>query len=367
MNTIEKTIKLLLEKKPFYAHFFLGSRVVYDTERVPTAAVGLEEGYSPCFYFNTKFLNTLTAPECMTLLEHETLHLLFKHVPMDKAYDNFIANIAKDLAINQYLEDLPNGAVTLQSISKLLGVQIPPNETWLAYYDLLIKHSKVLKVSGFSTLDDHSSWEGSSGDSVDSSALQEILCKAVKASAGVVPKAVQQALNNLQNKAGGLNWKQLLSNFVASSSKSITRNTRKKVNRRYGIHQAGKVRKRELVLGVCVDSSGSISNESFETFFEEINRIIPLCAAVHVVEADCVVQDIKTVKKKYTSVKRTGQGGTAYQPAISKCLEIGCDAILYFGDFDTADAPKNPGVPFLWVGVGNSPKPGDFGREVRIK
>jgi hypothetical protein len=41
-------------------------------------------------------------------------------------------------------------------------------------------------------------------------------------------------------------------------------------------------------------------------------------------------------------------------------------AIAYLGDFDSSDIPVNPGVPFLWVGVGNQPPPGNFGKVLRI-
>jgi predicted metal-dependent peptidase len=154
---------------------------------------------------------------------------------------------------------------------------------------------------------------------------------------------------------------------VARSISTTTKNTRKKINRRFGLEQPGKKKKRELTLGVCVDSSGSVSDEAFQSFLTEVSRISQICQTTYLVDADCVVQNVDVIKKgKKVKNQRSGSGGTAYQPAIDKCLELKCDAIVYFGDADSSDIPKNPNIPFLWVIVGNQNPPGNFGSVVRL-
>jgi predicted metal-dependent peptidase len=62
-----------------------------------------------------------------------------------------------------------------------------------------------------------------------------------------------------------------------------------------------------------------------------------------------------------------GRGGTAYQPAITKAVELKVDGIIYMGDADAADTPIDPKKPFLWALVRNSPPPAKFGKVIRIK
>ena len=374
MNIIEKAIKHLLDTKPFYACFFLASQVKYDHPQVPTAAATMTK-IGPMLIFNTEFISKFTAAEVSGIVEHEVLHLLFEHVNAVKAYPSIvpnIANIAMDCSINQYIQGLPSGGVTLDGLNKDLNLNLLPNETWQYYYAALMQKREELK--GKDSFDQHGvpREEGGHGDPGNSSldeqkaALRSAVDKALKGAAGNAPKEVLKAFDDLK-ATSKVPWQQVLSNFVARSTACTTKNTRKKINRRFGLEQPGKTKKRELVLGVCADSSASVSDESYQQFLEEVSRISSLCSVVYLVDADCQVQAVTTIKKNSKFLReRHGGGGTAYQPAIDACMKKKCDAIIYFGDFDCADTPKNPGVPFLWVGVGSQKKPGDFGGEIRL-
>jgi len=369
MKTIEKAIKTLLDSRPFYAHFFLDSRVEYDKYNVTTAGACMTSK-GPILTFNTKYIDTLISDELAGVVEHEVLHLLFDHTSLkkDDGYDLTIANIAQDLSINQYIEKLPNGCVTLPLIESKLGLKLEPLQTWEYYYTYLLQKKDQIGDGDEYKFDEHGlqtgEKEGSASDKKVN--LRSTLDRAIKASKGNVPKSVLQIYDSLISEHK-VPWQQVLSNFVARSIAVSTKDTRKKINRRFGLDQPGKKKKRELVLGVCTDSSGSVSDESFNMFLNEISRISTICQKLYLVDADCTVQNVEVVKKgKFIKRERHGCGGTAYQPAIDECLKRGCDAIIYFGDFDCADTPQDPGKPFLWVGVGNSPKPGAFGAEIRI-
>jgi predicted metal-dependent peptidase len=370
MKTIEKAIKSLLDTNPFYACFFLNSKVEYDTHKVETAGAAMTSR-GPLLIFNTKFLSTMTPSEVGAIVEHEVLHLLFSHTTAhseDKTLVTNIANIAMDASINQYITGLPEGCITIEGLNKVHGLSLLNEQTWEYYYTHLM--NKRDELEGQNSFDDHGIEVGE-GESPGSpgeqkAALRTAVDKAMKASAGNAPQAVLRAFDSLKESCK-VPWQQVLSNFVARSISCTSKNTRNKINRRFGLDQPGKKKKRELVLGVCADSSGSVSDESYLQFLTEIARISSLCSITYLVDADCVVQNV-TVIKKGMEVKRErkGNGGTAYQPAIDECMKRKCDAIIYFGDFDCADTPKNPGIPFLWVGVGNSKKPGDFGGEIRL-
>lgn len=368
MKNIEKAINLLLNTRPFYAHFFLNSKIVKDHPGVPTAAAAITNE-STVLIFNSEFIAKLKDTELAAVVEHEILHLLFDHVSamkFDKDINKHIANIAMDLAINQYIEGLPKEAITLDMMNKTTGLDLPAKETWEHYYYKLLQFQEQLE--DMFPLDEHGATiDGEiKGKSEGKEVLSDSISKSIKNSAGNVPEVVAKVFDALKSTSK-VPWQQVLANFVASCASSTTLSTRKKLNRRFGLEHPGKKKKRELVLGVCVDSSGSVSDEAYTQFLNEIVRITKFCQKVYMVEADCVVQNIETLKKNsIKKLKRNGCGGTAYQPAINKCVELKCDAIIYMGDGDCADKPSAPNKPFLWVLVGNSPKPGDFGKEIRL-
>ena len=378
MKVIEKAIKNLLDTNPFYAHYFLNSKIEYDRPGIPTAAAGYTKT-GTVLIFNTDFVNTLTYQETSGLIEHEILHLLFDHLKhfdkidkikdvIDKINEVGLSNQAMDIAINQFISVLPKCALTPEQLEKTIGEKVEKEQNWEYYYHLLIKNKDKLPKS-FVTLDEHVDFSEENGKLSESQKRviqRTAIDKAIKQSKGKVPAQILKIYSDLKDDAK-LPWQQMLSNFVSKSVSSTVKNTRKKINRRFGLDQPGKTKKRELTLGVCVDSSGSVSDESYQQFMTEIVRISKICVKTYIVEADCVVQNIEIVKKnKVFDKKRKGCGGTAYGPAIEKCKELKCDAIVYFGDGDCADIPENPTLPFLWVLVGNSPKPGDFGWEIRL-
>lgn len=369
MKTIEKAIKTLLDRQPFYAHFFLNSKIEYDTHKVETAAAAIMPTYS-LLIFNTQFIEKLTMEEVCGVIEHEVMHLLFEHTTQFKKikdnesmYSKDVANIAMDLSINQYIPVLPKGCVNMKTVEQLIGKPLSDRQDWEYYYRTLLQDLE--KLGKLKPHDDHG--PAIEGEAKDGRAvLRSSLDKAIKASKGNVPSHVVSAFEDL-SQSSKLPWQQILSNFVARATSTVVKNTRKKTNRRFGIEQPGKVKKRELTLGVCVDSSGSISDESYILFMSEIDRISKLTGKTYVIDADCIVQNVQTVKKgKPMKKERYGSGGTAYSPAIMEALRLKCDAIVYFGDFDSSDTPADPGKPFLWVGVGSQEPPAKFGSVVRL-
>lgn len=373
MSRLEKPIYALLKNEPFFAHFLLGCRFTFDHPKVKTAGVSVQRGEIN-FFIDSEWYFSRTLTEQSAVLKHEVFHLLLEHCgPRGKSVDNkAAANIAMDCAINQHIPGLPVGAVTLQMLEKLVKKPLSSFQNWEYYYNEMKAAIKEANEPH-----DHDVMQEGENGNEESDFLSEQIGMAVKDAAG---KAVQAACGNIPdalvsvlgalNKAARIPWKQQLRNFVSSARSAKSKNTRMKPNRRFDLEQPGKKKIRELVLGVCCDSSGSVSDESYSDFMAEIAQIIKSTKITYLVDADCAVQKINIIRdgkaKPGVLTTRNGGGGTAYQPAIDECMKRKCDAIIYFGDFDTADLPKNPGVPFIWVGVGSSPPPADFGKVIRL-
>lgn len=368
MNAKEKvkqSIIQLLRSEPFYAHYVLNSVIMYDAFNIPTAGVFVRDGKSH-IVFNTEFVKDFQTPEICAIIKHEILHLLFDHTEMLELdpEKKHLWNIAMDCAINQHISNLPEGAITLKALKELTQKDLEPLQTSEYYYQHIQEKYEELKNQA--TLDEHDiDAEGQDKGASRKAAVQATAKKAANSAAGNMSSDLLKLMESLMDSK--LPWRQILKNFVTKQISKTSRNTRKKINRRFGLDAPGRIKLRTLKLGVCVDSSGSIDDVQFQSFMSEIKSIVTQGIELVLVDADCEVKSVEKIKsKKDFKPKRTGNGGTAYQPAISECLKHRCDAIIYFGDFDSSDTPEDPKVPFLWVGVGNQNAPANFGKVLRI-
>jgi len=363
---IEKPIYHLLKNEPFYAHFILGSKITFDNPQVKTAGAAVTKN-GVQFFIDSGWFFTKTIDEQVAVLKHEVLHVALLHCGSrggDKS-NRMAKNVAMDCAINQYIKDLPEGCVTLSSLEEICKKRLEPFETWEYYYEQIKQN-----VEPSNDPHDHDAMEGSE-QLTDAekeqlkATVKDAVNKATKSAAGNVPKELASIISEM-NAASQISWKQQLRNIVAKARSIKRKNTRMKINRRFDLDQPGKKKEQELIVGVCVDSSGSVSNESYALFMSEIYHLAKNTSITYLIEADCEVQKVDVIKggkpKAGVLTKRNGSGGTAYQPAITECIKRKCDVIVYLGDMDSADTPTNPGVPFIWVRVGSSEPPGNFGR-----
>jgi len=124
-------IELILQRKFFYGHFlqqFKRHNVDKNTERgkaIRTLAVNITSDLKPNLYINTDFYNSgdydpdnptkqtwgFTQDEKIALLEHEIGHILNKHLVRIENRDSYVWNISADIAINQFIRNLPNGGM----------------------------------------------------------------------------------------------------------------------------------------------------------------------------------------------------------------------------------------------------------------
>lgn len=370
MNSLEKPIYELLKTEPFFANFLLGAKITFDKVGVPTAGVRIVRDHIE-FVINTEFFFTKPLPEQVAILKHEIMHVLLNHCgSRGGVLDPTAKNIAMDCAINQYLPEIKDG-VTLATVSTFCKRKLLPMETYEYYYEH-IKKAREKKGGGEDISNDHSFMEGDDAGllppaeaELQKAVIKNAIQKAMQASCGAAPSSLQRLFADF-NKPAQLPWKQILRNFIANARSVSTIPTRLKPHRRFDFDQPGKKKLRKLVLGVCVDESGSVSDESFVKFMNEIKTVAKSTTVTYIVHADSEVHKVDTIKdgkaKSGVLGVRHATGGTMYAPAINECIKKGCDAILYFGDMDSSDTPKNPGVPFLWVRVGSSEPPGKFGR-----
>ena len=149
-----------------------------------------------------------------------------------------------------------------------------------------------------------------------------------------------------------INWRNIFAGFRASIISSKRKLTRMKPNRRTGFDNMGSVRRFDTRLLVAVDVSGSISTESLKYFYGVINSAFRYgFESIDVIQFDCGVRAVHSLKKVIKDVAIVGRGGTSFQEPIDYAHENGYDGLVVLTD---GYAPE-PTIPngfktgILWV------------------
>ena len=357
-------------------------------KQIPTEAVAIRNGRIE-FYYNPKFLETLTLDEATAVLQHEVHHLILGHcVRMRDEYkeNHILANISCDMNANREIQHLPKGACTVDSISKEFAakgmkVNLKPDDTSENYYKELNKHSNKMEIKSDgegnfevtikdpngkvigkfkvkAICDNKPNSESDGGDIPE--LAKEVIRQALKEAVdqtnkqqGHLPAGMEQVINEWL-KPPTISWKQLLKKFIAASIKAGHKMSWKRPNRRFGETQKGSIPDRMIQITVAVDTSGSINEEDFQMFIAEM-RAIQACykGTVTVLECDAEIQkEYKLTKYSKVDTKFRGRGGTSFKPVFEhiRNKKIKTDVLVFFTDlYGDQDQCKKPTYPVIWV------------------
>jgi predicted metal-dependent peptidase len=130
-----------------------------------------------------------------------------------------------------------------------------------------------------------------------------------------------------------INWKNVLSGFRASILSTQRKLTRMRPNRRTGFENMGSIRRFDTRLLVAVDVSGSISSQDLSYFYGVVNSAFRYgFTAVDVVQFDCGVRVVMSLKQVMKDVLAIGRGGTSFQEPIEFAHENGYDGLVMLTD-----------------------------------
>jgi predicted metal-dependent peptidase len=395
-SAMEKVSIRLIQTKPFYASLLGQMHKIECTgalaEQIPTEAVAIENGRIN-FYYNPKFLETLTVEEAVAVLTHECNHVVLGHLTRmrDQYKENSaLANISQDMNANKEIQKLPHGACTVKSITeefakKGIKLNLKDDDTSENYYKELNKHSNKMemqqdgkgnlelvikdpngneigriKVTTICNNGDKQSDSNIKGDVPE--LAKEVIRQAIKQAAedhkkasnrGTLPAGIEQAIEEWL-KPPVISWKTLLKQFLAATIKSGSKRSWKRPNRRFGEIQKGKLSDRMISVTIAVDTSGSISDEDLKSFVSEM-KAIQSCYKGTMTVMECDAQIQKTyLLNKYKRVQRNfkGRGGTSFKPVFDYIHDkkLKTDVLVFFTDLDgDQDYCKKPGYPVLWV------------------
>lgn len=149
-----------------------------------------------------------------------------------------------------------------------------------------------------------------------------------------------------------INWRNVFSGFRASILSSRRTLTRMRPNRRYEFDQMGSKREYNTRLLVAIDVSGSISSESLSYFYGVVNSAFRYgFEAVDVIQFDCGVRVVQSLKKVMRDVAVLGRGGTSFDEPILYAHENGYDGLLILTDGYAPEPaiPDNMRCKIVWV------------------
>jgi len=149
-----------------------------------------------------------------------------------------------------------------------------------------------------------------------------------------------------------INWHNVFSGFRASLLSSQRKLTRMRPNRRLEFEAMGSTRRFDTRLLVAVDTSGSVSSQSLSYFYGVINRAFRYgFEQIDVIQFDCDVNNITTLRKKMDEVTVKGRGGTNFQNPVDYAVKHAYDGLIILTD-GYAPAPQLPDhcrTKLLWV------------------
>lgn len=397
---IEKARAILITEQPFFACLLQACKFSWD-ERVQTAGVRVNTSGQVELVVSRKFWDGLEGYEGVGLLMHEMLHILNEHLVRGKDYNHRIANLAMDIAINQYIPKgwLPKGALLPEMKNKDGSImwKFEPKRAFEVYYVQLLKMKEELEKEknkgdpqgkgengedgdGMpNTLDNHDyspaeekdkAGGGKVTEEMEKLAYDALINKAVSDTKdrfpGSIPLHVEQSIAD-RFKPTRIDWRRELRKYIGRKQSRTIESTRNKINRRLGLLAPGYRKNYTPKIVIAIDCSGSVSDKDYVAFMSEVKTIL----SGQDDKTEVIFFDYEVCKEKLliSSLKelpaRPACGGTNFTPVIEYANEQKPDLLIVFTDGD-APAPKKPSYPVLWALVG--PNNGDslFGKKVKI-
>ena len=297
----------LTKQEQFYGNLLQELTIKYN-EIVPTAAITYNVKSSQYeIYVNPYFFHSLKPEGRVAVFQHEILHFTNKHLfrmPFMKDTtsqdDRRLYNIAGDMAINQYIQNLPEGCVDVKTWKTDDGALFPTLKTMEQYYDLIKKEKEEQDKKNKDKEDGKG--EGSSGnvpeklgnykefdqhdwDSLDEETKKKMLDEAKKLikrsiektsnSYTKIPDSIKDLLVEIDSLSAGLNYKTILRSIIKKTVSCVDReNTWKKPNKRYGVVSPGSKVGCLPALSCYLDTSGSICLKELNMFLNIVSGFL---------------------------------------------------------------------------------------------
>ncbi|RDY26213.1 hypothetical protein CHL78_014430 [Romboutsia weinsteinii] len=372
-------LSLMEEKDNFYGYFlFQTLREIRFDISSPTSVNFKEAKY--VIYFNPIIFLNLNMKQMESTIKHEILHILSQHLIRSKElkdkYSKLAINMAMDIVVNKYLNNLPPYATTLEWVNAHYSLTLEPYESFEYYVDKIQTELDLQEVDENgeehdSNIDEnietdynpertHDIWKDS--DDIDEKTLKEFTEKFINNSQkGKTPAYLEGLISSLKNSKGELPWNlylnKLMGTVESNKKKTITRRNRRQPNR---LDLRGQLRSHKAEIAVALDISGSISDEEFKQAIKEVLNIVKnYNHEITIIECDNQIRRVYKAKSIKDIKDRINiRGGTKFTPVFEYANNKKINLLVYFTDGEGEDKLKviPRGYKTLWVISGRGDK-----------
>ncbi|NMS91864.1 hypothetical protein HGQ85_18240 [Clostridioides difficile] len=372
-NLIDKVnLSLMEEKDNFYGYFlFQMSREIRFDISSPTGVNF--KGAKYVIYFNPMIFLTLDIEQMETTIKHEIHHILSMHLVRAKElkgkYSTLAINMAMDIVVNKFLNNLPPYATTLEWVNLKYSLKLEPYEPFEYYVEKIQTELDLLEEDEDGEEDDsdkygnietnyspkktHNIWEES--NDIDEKTLKEFTEKFINSSQkGKISAYLESMISSLKNSKGELPWNLYLNRIMgaveSNKKKTITRRNRRQPNR---LDLRGELRSHKAEIAVALDISGSISDEEFKQAIKEVLNIVKNYShEITIIECDNEIRRVYKVRNEKDIKDRIRMGGgTRFSPVFEYANNKKINLLVYFtdgkGENKLQVVPK--GYKILWV------------------
>ena len=368
-------ISLYDRENSFFGHFLIQiKRDIRLDIFWPIATKPISDGF--IMYFNPIMILECNKKEIQGLLKHEVYHIMMKHYErsllLKEKYSKEAISIAMDIAINQYIKNLPSYSKKMNDVSLEYNVNLTEDMTMEMYAKKIqqaIDYKNARNTSKYKDNKDsfnnnitqeksHDIWEeiDVSYDSINES-VKKI---AINSSKKEAPKHIKKIVELMTEKPR-LKWNDILKNMIPKA-KSGYKKTTTRLDRRFPdrLDLKGKLLNRQSNILIAIDISASMSDKDIENILVEVLEIAKnnKCK-IKVIECDDVIRrvyqlhgikDIKPRSKK--------NGSTKFSPVFEyvKINNLRDYILIYFTDGIGEKVLRTKPIndKNLWVLTGNS-------------
>ena len=381
---IQKCILQVRRECSFFGSLMLFAQIE-KSKNLPTAATDGRK-----IFFNEDFLNSLSSKEQNALMLHEVLHMALLHVTRRQSRDPHIWNIAADIVVNDLIErntsfPLPKGAITDNRFQDKSVEYI---------YEALLKSKKKYKlvitdILESSNLNNDESKKDSNDvmeplsqeetDEIESfwKDKMEILKNSsehqLSNGKGSLPAGIEQEISTILEPE--VDWRHALWKYVGKTPADFDDLDRRFIYK--GLYLESLLTE-AVEVSVCIDTSGSVSDELLKQFAGELKGILRSYPNVKcsLFFADTNLAGPYEIDRIEQMPKAVGRGGTSFVPFFDYLKKHGEENNLlgnnklsiYFTDGYGDFPSQEPNNPTMWLvckdGLETQSFP--FGEVVRI-
>lgn len=348
-NLIEKVIISFYDKEnAFFGQFLIHVKRIIRTDIKWPIGTKPEVGHFT-MAFNPRIILECDLKEMQALLKHEVYHIMMSHYEREKSlsskYSKLAVSIAMDIAINQYIKNLPAYSKRLDYVNLEYNVDLKadmPMEKYAEEIDNAIQRRKKYGIvsddgEAESLVDQgesHEVWEeiSISLDSLEGTTKKTV----INAYKGKAPKDLEKIILLMKEKPE-IKWSEFLKNILPITRgryrKIITRKDRRLPDR---LDLRGKLPSSVPQILIAIDVSTSISDKEFENVIIEVLSIVKnKSAEIKVIECDDQIRrvyDLKGIKDIKPRSKKNGS--TKFSPVFRYIKENNMrnHILVYFTD-----------------------------------